>query len=62
MWSYLEGKPFRQSTKSVDAIEAHENIDINGGDDVDDDIPLESRAESSNLAWCPGPQGSFNYL
>ena len=43
MWSYLEGKPFRQSTKSVDAIEARENIDINGGDDVDDDIPLEPR-------------------
>src|ERR1700678_4572200 len=41
MSSYLEGKPFRQSTKSVDAIEARENIDINGGDDVDDDIPLE---------------------
>ena len=41
MWSYLEGKPFRQSTKSVDAIEARENIDINGGDDVDDDISLE---------------------
>src|ERR1700678_1893335 len=43
MSSYLEGKPFRQSTKSVDAIEAREKIDINGGDDVDDDIPLEPR-------------------
>jgi hypothetical protein len=42
MWSYLQGKPFCQSTKSVDAIEARENIDINGGD-VDDDIPLEPR-------------------
>jgi hypothetical protein len=27
----------------MDAIKAHENIKINGGDDVDDIVPLEPR-------------------
>jgi hypothetical protein len=31
----------------IDAIEACENIDINGGDDVDDDVPLKPHP-----TWC----------
>jgi hypothetical protein len=33
----------------MDAIDARENVEINGGDDVDNDIPLEPRPTRRDL-------------
>jgi hypothetical protein len=33
----------------MDAIDARENVEINGGDDVDNDIPLEPRPTGRDL-------------
>ncbi|KAH9066818.1 hypothetical protein EDB87DRAFT_1553257 [Lactarius vividus] len=33
----------------MNAKEAHENLDINGGDDIDDDTPLEPRPTQADI-------------